>query len=121
MKKAIDVPGAPRGGLYSHAVAAGGLVFLAGQVGRDPETNELTESFEEQARLVFRNLEAVAQAAGGSLTDAVRIGVYLRDMANFEAMNRIYAELVSQPYPARTTIQSDIPFEIEADAVLAIG
>ncbi len=122
MKKAIVPDGAPKpGGPYSHAVAAGGLVFVAGQVGRNPGTGELPESFEEQARITFRNLETVARAAGGSLADAVRVGVYLRDMANFAAMNRIYEEFVPEPRPARTTIQSNIPYEIEVDAVLAIG
>ena len=122
MKKAIVPEGAPKpGGPYSHAVAAGGLIFLAGQVGRDPETEELPESFEGQARLTLRNLETVARAAGGSLADAVRVGVYLRDMSNFGAMNRIYEEFVPEPRPARTTIQSDIPYEIEVDAVLWLG
>ncbi len=70
----------------------------------------------------MNNLQAVAAAAGASLADAVRVGVYLRDMSNFAAMNMIYAEFFRDPMPARTTIQSDLPgFEIEIDAVLAMS
>ena len=120
MRDVIHADGAPApGGPYSHAVRAGGLVFLAGQIGHDPATGELAEGFEAQARQTFRNLEAVARAAGGSLADAVRIGIYLRDMSNFATLNEVYGEFISEPYPARTTIQSDLPgFAIEVDAVL---
>lgn len=122
MKKPIFAEGAPKPfGPYSHAVAAGGIVFLAGQGPFGPETGEQPESFEEQARQTFRNLEAVARAAGGSLDDAIRVGVFLRDMKNFETMNAVYREFLSEPYPARTTVQSDLPIEIEVDAVLWLG
>ena len=123
MRDVIHADGAPApGGPYSHAVRAGGLVFLAGQIGHDPATGELAEDFEAQARQTFRNLDAVARAAGGSLDDAVRIGIYLRDMGNFATLNEVYGEFVAEPYPARTTIQSDLPgFAIEVDAVLWLG
>ena len=122
MKKTLTAPDAPRpAGPYSHAVAAGQTVFLAGQVGRNPETGELPGSFEDQARNTLRNLESVARAAGGSLADAVRVGVYLRDMANVQAMNELYVEFVPEPRPARTTIQTNIPYEIEIDAVLWVA
>ena len=79
-------------------------------------------SFEDQARQTFRNLEAVATAAGASLADAVRVGVYLRDMANFAVMNKVYAEFLREPMPVRTTIQSNLPgFDIEVDAIIAMG
>ena len=79
-------------------------------------------SFEDQARQTFRNLEAVATAAGASLADAVRVGVYLRDMAHFAVMNRVYAEFLREPMPVRTTIQSNLPgFDIEVDAIIAMG
>jgi reactive intermediate/imine deaminase len=109
----------PPGGPYSHAVAAGGLVFLSGQGPFRADGSRVEGSFEEQARQTFANLEAVAAAAGLSLADAVRVGVYLRDMANFPAMNELYREVFPEPLPARTTIQSDIPFDIEVDCVLA--
>jgi 2-iminobutanoate/2-iminopropanoate deaminase len=70
--------------------------------------------------LTFRNLAAVAEAAGGSLADTVRVGVYLRDMDDFAAMNTVYAEFFTDPYPARTTIQSSIKISIEVDAVLEL-
>jgi 2-iminobutanoate/2-iminopropanoate deaminase len=103
-KEPISTSGAPKpAGAYSQAIAAGELVFLAGQ-----------GPFQ-----TFRNLAAVAEAAGASLADAVRVGVFLRDMQNFPAMNEIYREFFAEPLPARTTIQSDLPgFEIEVDAVL---
>lgn len=121
-KTSIHAPAAPaQAGPYSHAVRTGSLVFLSGQGPNDPATEEIAASFEDQARQTLSNLAAVATSAGGSLEDAVRVGVYLRDMANFDVMNRVYGEFFSAPYPARTTIQSDMPIEIEIDAVLAIG
>jgi len=121
-KTSIHAPAAPaQAGPYSHAVRTGSLVFLSGQGPNDPATEEIAAAFEDQARQTLSNLAAVATSAGGSLEDAVRVGVYLRDMANFDVMNRVYGEFFSAPYPARTTIQSDMPIEIEIDAVLAIG
>src|SRR3977135_3449681 len=112
----------PPGGPYSQAIRSGGFLFLAGQGPFRADGSKVEGSFEEQARQTFRNLEAVAAAAGVSLGDAVRVGVYLRDMSNFPALNGVYAEFFRDPMPARTTIQSDLPgFEIEVDAVLAMG
>jgi len=112
----------PPGGPYSQAIRSGGFLFLAGQGPFKPDGTKLEGSFEDQARQTFRNLEAVATAAGASLADAVRVGVYLRDMANFSVLNKVYAEFLEEPMPARTTIQSDLPgFEIEVDAVIAVA
>jgi 2-iminobutanoate/2-iminopropanoate deaminase len=103
-------------------VRAGDTIYLAGQTPHDPETGAQPEGFEEQARQAFRNLEAVAKAAGSTLADAVRVGVYLRDMADFATMNKVFGEFVPEPSPVRTTIQSDLPgFAIEVDAVLHVG
>lgn len=111
----------PPGGAYSQAIAAGNLVFLAGQGPFEPSGEKVDGSFEDQARQTFSNLAAVAEAAGGSLADAVRVGVFLRDMDNFASMNDIYREFFPDPWPARTTVQSDLPgFEIEVDAVLSL-
>ena len=123
MKNAVRAEGAPApAGPYSHAVIAGGFAYLAGQGPFDPATGEQPATFEEQARQTFRNLEACARAAGGSLADAVRVGVFLRNMDDFEVMNRVYGEFVPEPYPVRTTIQSDLPnIAIEIDAVLWVG
>jgi reactive intermediate/imine deaminase len=118
--QAKDAP--PPGGPYSHAIRSGGFLFLAGQGPFRPDGSKVDSSFEDQARQTFRNLEAVAGAAGASLADAVRVGVYLRDMSDFETMNKVYVEFLREPMPARTTIQSDLPgFDIEVDAVLAVG
>jgi reactive intermediate/imine deaminase len=112
----------PPGGAYSQAIVAGQLVFLAGQGPFQPDGSKVEGSFEDQARQTFRNLAAVAEAAGASLADAVRVGVFLREMENFAAMNEIYQEFFPDPLPARTTVQSDLPgFEIEVDAVLYRG
>ena len=77
-------------------------------------------SFEEQVRQMLRNPAAVAGAAGGSLANAVRVGVYLKDMDDFETMNEVYGEFFGEPYPARTTIQSDMEIAVEIDAVLML-
>jgi reactive intermediate/imine deaminase len=112
-----DAP--PPGGAYSQAIAAGEFVFLAGQGPFRPDGSKVDGSFEDQARQTLRNLAAVAEAAGASLADAVRVGVFLREMRNFAAMDEIYREFFAEPRPARTTVQSDLPgFEIEVDAVL---
>ena len=106
-------------GAYSQAIATGELVFLAGQGPFRPDGSRVEGPFDDQARQTFANLTAVAEAAGSSLANAVRVGVFLRDMGNFGAMNGIYREFFSEPLPARTTIQSDLPgFEIEVDAIL---
>jgi 2-iminobutanoate/2-iminopropanoate deaminase len=122
VKETFIADDAPKpGGPYSHAVRAGDTIYLAGQVPFDPDTGEQPDGFEEQARQAFRNLEAAARAAGSSLSDAVRVGVYLRDMADFATMNEVFGEFVPSQ-PARTTIQSDLPgFAIEVDAVLYVG
>ncbi len=123
-RRKITTDSAPTpGGAYSQAVVAGGFVFLAGQGPFLPGTGAKVEaSFSDQARQTLRNLAAVAEAAGGRLADAVRVGVYLRDMDDFATMNEIFGEFFHGPLPARTTIQSDLPgFSIEIDAVLYLG
>ena len=110
----------PQAGPYSHAVRTGNLVFLAGQGPFDPATGTIPEAFEDQVRQTLENLATVAKAAGGSLTDAVRVGVYLRTMDDFPALNPVYAEFFTEPYPARTTIQSNMNIPIEIDAVLEL-
>ncbi len=90
--RAADAP--PPAGPYSHAIRSGGFLFLAGQGPFRPDGSKVESSFEEQARQAFSNLQAVAAAAGASLADAVRVGVYLRDMADFGAMNKVYIEFL---------------------------
>ncbi len=114
---------APVGGPYSHAVVAGDTVYLAGAVPARPDGSRVTGSFAEQAHAAFRNLAAVAEAAGGSLDQAVRVGVYLRDFGDFAAMNEIYAQYFTGEHPpVRTTIPVALQgMDIEVDAVLYLG
>lgn len=121
MSDAINADGAPpQAGPYSHAVRSGNLVFLAGQGPFDPTTGRIPETFEGQVRQTLENLGTVASAAGTSLAHAVRVGVYLRTMDDFPVLNTVYAEFFSEPYPARTTIQSDMNIPVEIDAVLEL-
>jgi 2-iminobutanoate/2-iminopropanoate deaminase len=110
----------PKAGPYSHAVRTGGLIFLSGQGPFDPETGQIPDGIGAQVRQTLRNLQAVAEAAGSSLADAVRVGVYLLDMDGFAALNEVYGEFFSEPYPARTTIQSTMNIPVEIDAVLEV-
>ena len=121
MSDAIHADAAPpQAGPYSHAVRTGNLVFLAGQGPFDPVTGKIPETFDDQVKQTLENLAAVAAAAGGSLADAVRVGVYLQTMETFAALNSVYAEFFTEPYPARTTIQSGMNIPIEIDAVLEL-
>ncbi|MDI6103632.1 RidA family protein [Actinoplanes sp. NEAU-A12] len=114
---------APAGGPYSHAVIAGDTIYLAGAIPALPDGTRVTGSFAEQAHAAFRNLAAVAEAAGSSLNDAVRVGVYLRDFSDFPEMNEIYQQYIKGPDRAvRTTLPVPlVGFDIEIDAVLYTG
>jgi 2-iminobutanoate/2-iminopropanoate deaminase len=95
----------PPVGPFSHAVKGGDGIYLSGQVGHDPTTGRLVEGgVAEQAEQALRNLAAVLAAAGRTLDDVVRVGVYLADMRDFATMNAVYARTSAAPYPARTTI-----------------
>src|SRR5437879_13399789 len=104
--RAEDAP--PPAGPYSQAIRSGGFLFLAGQGPFRPDGSKVESSFEDQARQALKNLQAVAAAAGASLADAVRVGVYLRAVSDFAAMNQVYVEFLGEPIPARTPTQSDI-------------
>lgn len=118
-KQAIRTKDAPPpGGAYSQAIRANGMVFVSGQTPRDLSREIVQGSFREQARQTFENVRSVAEAAGVTLADAVRVSVYLRDMTSFDEMDAIYAEYFPEPRPARTTIQSNIPVAIEVDVIL---
>jgi reactive intermediate/imine deaminase len=125
MKKAIHSKGAPAAiGTYSQALRAGDTVYLSGQIGLDPETMQMAEGIEAQAHRVFRNLAAVADAAGMSLDDAVRMTVYLTDLAHFARVNEIMAQYVREPYPARAALGvAGLPRGalVEVDAILHRG
>ena len=110
-------------GPYSQAVRSGSQVFLSGQIPLDPATGQLVEGdIATQSRRVFDNLSAVCAAAGGTLDQVVRVGIYLMDLGDFAAVNAVMAEYFTAPYPARSTIQvSGLPrgARVEVDAILA--
>lgn len=124
-KQTIHTDSAPAAlGTYSQAIKVGQFVFMSGQVPLVPETMEVVEGdFAARARQVFDNLKAVAEEAGGSLNDAVKITIFLTDLANFATVNEVMAEYCDEPYPARAAVQvSALPrgVDIEADAILAV-
>jgi reactive intermediate/imine deaminase len=112
-------------GPYSQAVRAGDTVYFSGQIPLDPATGALVAGDNTaQTRRVFDNLAAVAAAAGGSLAQIVRVGIYVTDLANFAAVNAVMAEYFQQPYPARSTIEvAGLPTaaQVEVDAVMVLG
>jgi 2-iminobutanoate/2-iminopropanoate deaminase len=107
MKQAVSSPDAPKAiGPYSQAVRAGQLLFVSGQVPLDPSTGQLVSGdIAAQTRRVFDNLGAVLKAGGRSFADVVRTTVFLADMNDFAAMNEVYGQYFSEPYPARATVQ----------------
>ena len=124
-REAIAAAGAPRAiGPYSPAIQAGRLLFLSGQIPIDPATGTLVEGgIAIQTERVMRNLGALLEAAGAGFQDVVRTTVFLADMNEFAAMNECYAKFVTDPPPARSTVQvarlpRDVRVEIDAIAVL---
>ena len=111
-------------GTYSQAISVDRLVFLSGQIPLDPATMEVVEGdFEARARRVFDNLAAVAQAAGGSLNDVVKLTVFLTDLGNFATVNAVMEDYFKKPFPARAAVGvASLPkdVDVEADAILAI-
>lgn len=121
-RRRISAPDAPpQSGGYSQGIEANGLVFLSGQAPLDTEGEFVGGSVAEQVALALHNLDAVARAAGTSLKRAVRVGVYLRDLASFAEMDGAYRAFFDEGavLPARTTIQSDfVAFDVEVDAIV---
>lgn len=122
MKKQIStetVP--PPAGAYSTGIVANGMLYCAGQGPFDATGARVGDTFEEQVRITLRNLADVAEAAGTSLAHAVRFGVFLSDIENFDALNAVMREFVPEPFPARTTIQAPLKgFDVEIDAVILV-
>lgn len=119
---AVSTPKAPSPRFsYSQGIIAQGLLFIAGQVPIDPETGSVAETFADQVHQTLKNLAAVAEAAGGSLADAVRVSVYLEDLDRVQEMDAIYRGYFAVPLPARTTIRAGLRgFMVEMDAVVAL-
>ena len=111
-------------GTYAQAVKVGTSVYLSGQIGLDPATMTMVEGIDAQIVRVFDNLKAVAAAAGATLDDAVKVNIYLTDLAHFAKVNATMAHYFSQPYPARAAVGvKELPRAalVEADAILVIG
>jgi len=121
----IDTAAAPKAiGPYSQAIRAGNTVYLSGQIGLDPATGQLVDGTEAQAKRVFGNLKAVAEAAGGNLGQIVKLSILLVDLGDFAKVNDIMAAHFTPPYPARATYQvAGLPrgARLEVDAVLVLG
>ncbi|MBV5348035.1 RidA family protein [Lamprocystis purpurea] len=125
-KAIISTDRAPRAiGTYSQAVRAGDTVYLSGQIPLVPETMAVVEGDREaQIRQVFGNLSAVAEAAGGSLADVVKLNVFLIDLGDFALVNQVMAEFFTAPYPARAAVGvAALPrgAAVEMDAVMVLG
>ena len=125
MKKEVKTDKAPQAiGPYSQGIVANGFIFCSGQIPIVPQTGELnTGSIEDQTRQVLKNVSAVLEAAGTSPDNVVKATVFLQDMNDFAAMNKIYAEFFKTPFPARAAVQvarlpKDVKVEIEVIAIL---
>ena len=123
-KHVIQTPDAPAAiGPYSQAVVAGNTLYMSGQIPLDPKTGQLVDGVDAQTHQVFRNLSAVAQAAGANLNDIVKLSILLIDLNDFAKVNEIMASYMSAPYPARATYQvAALPrgARIEIEATLII-
>ena len=125
MKQPIHSTAAPQAiGTYTQAIRCGDTVYLSGQIGLDPATMQLADGVEAQIDRVFRNLQAVAAQAGGGLDHAVKLTVYLTDLAHFARVNEIMATYFQQPHPARAAVGvASLPRGalVEVDAVLYLA
>lgn len=111
-------------GTYSQAIKVGPAVYLSGQIPLDPRTMEMVEGFEAQTVQVFENLKAVAEAAGGSLADIVKLNIFLTDLQHFATVNTVMARYFQSPYPARAAIGvASLPRDsaVEMDAIMHIA
>jgi len=125
MKQIIHTDNAPKAiGTYSQAVKVGTTVYLSGQIPLVPETMEMVEGdIKVQIHQVFKNLQAVIEASGGSFADIAKLNIFLTDLGNFAAVNEIMAEYFQQPYPARAAVGvAQLPrgAEVEMDGVLEL-
>lgn len=124
--KVINTDKAPTPvGTYSQAMQAGNLVFLSGQIAIDPTTNQLVDGdIEAHAHQIFKNLQAVCEAAGGALADIVKLNVFLTSMSDFPAINNVMPAYFSEPYPARAAVAvKELPLgvDIEVEGIMEVS
>lgn len=123
-RRAITTDAAPAAaGPYSQAIRAGDLVFTAGQLGIDPRSGEMAGEVGEQAELALANVSAILEAAGSGLDRLVKVTVFLADIADWPAVNEVYARVVPEPFPARSAFAvKDLPrgARVEIEAVAAV-
>lgn len=121
----VATPHAPAAiGTYSQAVKVGDTAYLSGQIGLDPASMQLVDGIDAQIVRVFDNLKAVAEAAGGSLADVVKLNVFLTDLGHFAKVNETMAQYFSEPFPARAAVGvAALPRGalVEADAVMVLA
>lgn len=124
-KQTIKTEHAPAAiGTYSQAVKAGDTVYLSGQIGLDPQKMELVRGIDAQVRQVFDNLKAVTKAAGGNMSDIVKLNIFLTDLSHFALVNSIMTEYFAEPFPARAAVGvAALPKDalVEADAVMVLS
>ena len=124
MRKVIKTPKGPQPrGPYSPAIVADGFVFVAGQGPVNPSTNALElGDIGAETRRTLQNIQAILEAAGSSLRDVVRVGVFLADIKDFDAMNAVYREFFSDDPPARTTVGAQLPkIKVEIDCIALVS
>lgn len=125
MREIISTNKAPQAiGTYSQAVKVDNTVYISGQIPLVPETMEIVDGdFSEHIRQVFKNMSAIAEAAGGNINDCAKVNIFLTDLNNFATVNEVMSEFFTQPYPARAAIEvSALPkgVAVEADAVMVL-
>jgi len=123
MRRPIQTPNAPSPiGPYSQGVAVSGtFLFVSGQTPKDPKTGVMPPDVRGQTAQCLKNIQAIVEAAGASLADVVRVGAFLKDLADFKDFNEVYQTFFAAPYPARTTVQATPPgCLVELDAIVRI-
>lgn len=124
MQRVISTDKAPGAiGPYSQAIEAGGFIFTSGVIPVNPQTGEIKESIEEQARQAFTNLTNLIEASGAEVSQVVKTTVFIKEMNDFAKINEIYAEFFKEPFPARSCVEvarlpKDVKLEIEAVVAL---
>lgn len=122
-KQVVRSDKAPKpAGPYSPGIVAQGFLFVAGQTGLDPKTGKLPEGVSAQTKQTLENVKAIVEAAGATLDDVVRVGVYLRDINDFGTMNEVYKTYFTQNQPARSTIQAALvgQYLVEIDCIVSM-